>query len=89
MKTKELILEASTNEVLKKQLLMNAKTTLKELCDVELGDNVELKVLFEDRNTKYLVIPFVEDTNVRVDILNEKGNTPCSTTNPSTYNHKC
>jgi hypothetical protein len=89
MKPKELILEASTNEVLKQQLLNNAKSTLKALCDVELEDNVELKIVFEDRNTKYIVIPFVEETNVRVDILNEKGQGPCSTTNPSTYTHHC
>jgi hypothetical protein len=89
MKTKELILEASTNEVLKQQLLKNAKNTLKELCDVELDDNVELKVLFEDRNTKYLVIPFVEETNVRVDILNEKGHGPCTTSNPGTHTSRC
>jgi hypothetical protein len=89
MKTKELILEASTNEVLKQQLLNNAKNTFKELCDVEFDANVEVKVLFEDRNTKYLVIPFVEEKNVRVDILNEKGYGTCTTTMPSTRSSHC
>ena len=89
MKTKELILEASTNEVLKQQLINDAKTTLKELCDVELEDNVELKIVFEDRNTKYIVIPFIEETNIRVDVLNEKGSGPCTTTSPRTHMTRC
>jgi hypothetical protein len=89
MKTKELILEASTNEDFKNQLLTNPKLILKEKCNIDFKDDVELKVVFEDKKTKYLVIPFFEGETANENMLVERGKGPCSTTNPGTNSTRC
>jgi hypothetical protein len=72
----------------KDQLLSEPKQVLKKEFGVEFQENVEVKVLFETENLKYIVIPFTELKINDTDLI-QMGKGPCTTTSPNTHNSSC
>jgi hypothetical protein len=72
----------------KDELLKEPKKVLKNEFGVEFQENVEVKVLFETENIKYIVIPFTEQKINEVDLI-KMGKGPCTTTSPRTHNSSC
>jgi hypothetical protein len=73
---------------LKDQLIAEPKETLNKEFGIELSDDVDVKVLFETENTRYIVIPFKE-TELNENEIIRMGKGPCSTTNPGTHTSTC
>lgn len=73
---------------LRDQLLTDPKETLNREFGVELSADVDVKVLFETEQIRYIVVPFKEASLSENEII-RMGNGPCTTTSPRTRNSHC
>ncbi|WP_395803922.1 hypothetical protein [Daejeonella sp.] len=70
------------------KLIENDLIYLKEELGIEIEENVDVKLLFDTKEVKHIVIPFIE-SDLKEEDLVKMGNGKCSTTFPTTSNHSC
>ena len=72
----------------KDQLIADPKKTLIEEFGLDISDDIDIKILFETENTRYIVIPYKEAGLSENEII-KMGSGPCTTTSPRTHISRC
>lgn len=70
------------------KLIKDEFAYLKDELGIEIEENMEVKLIFDTKEVKHIVIPF-KDSEISEKDLVRMGNGKCSTTNPRTINSSC